>query len=189
MASAATASSERLLTIEEFEQLSANGQRSELVRGRIVALNPPFPWHGYVCGKVDRIVGGYGESQDLGYPMTNDSGVVTERNPDTLRGADFAFYSYKKVPKGSLVERGYLAVAPDLVIEVRSPDDVWKDIVAKVEEYLNAGVGVVCVLDPERRTATIYEPNQPEVTLQANLELTFPNVLPGFSVQVSRFFE
>ena len=75
------------------------------------------------------------------------------------------------------------------MIEVRSPDDLWKDILVKVAEYLQAGVDVVCVLDPERSTATIYEPHKPEVTLQADQELTFPSVLPGFSIKVRRFFE
>src|SRR5438876_5074170 len=140
MASAATTSSERLLSIEEYQQLPANGQRTELVRGRIITLNPPFPWHGYVCGNVILLAGGFVRDQDRGYVVSNDAGVVTARNPDTLRGADFAFYSYKRVPKGSLAKRGYLAVAPDLVIEVRSPDDLWKDILGKVVEYLNAGV-------------------------------------------------
>ena len=188
MASAATTSSERLLSIEEYQQLPANGQRTELVRGRIITLNPPFPWHGYVCGNVILLAGGFVRDQDRGYVVSNDAGVVTARNPDTLRGADFAFYSYKRVPKGSLAKRGYLAVAPDLVIEVRSPDDLWKDILGKVVEYLNAGVSIVCVLDPERRTATIYDPNK-QVTLQADEELTFPEVLPGFAVKVGRFFE
>ena len=57
---------------------------------------------------------------------------ITERDPDTLRGADFAFYSYTQVPKGSFPKRGYLKVPPDLVVEVRSPDDRWKNILSIV---------------------------------------------------------
>ena len=186
MASPAT---EKRLTLEEYEKLPPNGQLTELVRGRVVTLNPPFPWHGYVCARVGLIVGGFVDNQDRGYSMTNDSGVITERDPDTLRGADFAFYSYKRVPKGSLAKRGHLTIAPDLVIEVRSPGDPWKGIFVKVGEYLNAGVEVVCVLDPERRTATVYQATEPEFTLQEDQELTFPTVLPGFAVRVAHFFE
>jgi Uma2 family endonuclease len=152
-------------------------------------VNPPFPWHGFVCGKVDRIVGGFIEQGDLGYPITNDAGIITEREPDTMRGADFAFYSYQRVPKGTLGRTGYLAVAPDLAIEVKSPDDRWKDILTKVVEYLNAGVSIVCVLDPARLTVTVYEPDQPEQRYEADATLTLSGVLPGFSVLVRRFFE
>jgi len=185
----ATVETEQLLTLDEYFRLADQELPSELVRGRAVSMNPPIPYHGFVCGKVDRLVGGFIETHDLGYPMCNDSGVVTEHDPDTLRGADFAFYSYQRVPKGSLAQRGYLAVVPDLIFEVKSPDDRWKDILAKVAEYLNAGVTVVCVLDPGRRAATIYQADEPEQTFGADQTLAFPELLPGFSVKVSQFFE
>jgi Uma2 family endonuclease len=189
MATVETMAAERLLTAKEYLQFPANGLFTELVRGRVVHMNPPTPWHGFVCGKVDRIMGGFIENQDLGYPVINDSGILTEHAPDTIRGADFAFYSYHRVPKGTLLKQGYLAVTPDLALEVKSPTDRWKDIWTKVAEYLNAGVSVVCVLDPERMTATVYLPDEPERKFEADDTLTLPSVLPGFSVVVRRFFE
>jgi len=187
---ASVATPERLITIDEYLQLASQFDGpTELVRGRIVIMNPPYPWHGYVCGRVVLLVGGFIESNDRGYPACNDSGVATEHDPDTMRGADFAFYSYQRLPKGTFKQKGYLSVAPDLVIEVKSPSDAWKNILAKVAEYLNAGVTVVCVLDPERQTATIYQADEPEQTLTAEQTLAFPTVLPGFSAVVKRFFE
>ena len=88
-----------------------------------------------------------------------------------------------------MAKKGYLDVVPNLAVEVKSPDDRWKDILAKVAEYLNAGVSVVCVLDPKRSTVTVYQPDQPEQTFNADDTLTLPTVLPGFSVVVRRFFE
>jgi Uma2 family endonuclease len=184
-----TATGERLLTVEEYAQMPDNGAPSELVRGRVVTLNPPYPYHGFVCVNAVKILGAFVDPRELGYLLSNDSGVVTERDPDTLRGADVAFYSYARVPKGTLLHRGYLAVAPNLVIEVRSPDDAWSEILTKVAEYLRVGVQVVCVLDPQRSSATVYRPDQPEVTLNEDQELTLSDVLPGFSVLVRRFFE
>src|SRR5258707_14195736 len=95
------ATAEAFLTAEEYALLD-NGQPTELVRGRIVPMNPPYPWHGYVCSKLSRILGNYVEEHDLGRVMSNDSGVVTERGPDTVRGADVAFYSYDRLPKGPI---------------------------------------------------------------------------------------
>jgi Uma2 family endonuclease len=189
MSTVETAAPERLLTVEEYAQLPDNGLPTELVRGRVITLNVPIPWHGFVCGKVDRIMGGFVEEQDLGYSMINDAGIITKRDPDTMRGADFAFYSYQRVPKGTLAKKGYLTVAPDLAVEVKSPDDRWKDVLTEVLEYLNAGVSVVCVLDPARSTVTVYQPDDPERKYEADDTLTLPSVLPGFSVVVRRFFE
>jgi Uma2 family endonuclease len=119
--------------------------------------------------------------------VSNDSGVVTARDPDTVRGADVGFYSYKQFPKGPLPE-GYLPVAPEVVFEVRSPGDRWRDILAKVAEYLAAGVLRVCVLDQQTETITVYSSDEPEVRLTRDQELVLPELLPGFAVRVSRFF-
>src|SRR5438552_2349446 len=135
-----------LLSAEQYLQLPDRGVPTELVRGRVVEMNVPAPRHGQICSKVDRIVGNYAEEHGLGHVVTNDSGVLTEHDPDTVRGADVAFYSYSRVPRGKL-SSGYLDTVPELVFEVRSPTDRWRKVLAKVLEYLEAGVSVVCVLD------------------------------------------
>src|SRR5688572_979655 len=111
---------EPLLTAEQYRLLPTDGRRTELIRGKVVEMNVPAPRHGYYCSKVDRILGNFAEEHDLGRVMCNDSGVVTERGPDTVRGADVCYYSYRSVPRGPLPE-GYLPVPPELVFEVRSP--------------------------------------------------------------------
>ena len=72
----------------------------ELVRGRIVVMNVPAPRHGtFVHGSV--VVGVFAEDEhDKGRVMYNDAGVITERDPDTVRGPDFSYYSYDRLPKG-----------------------------------------------------------------------------------------
>jgi Uma2 family endonuclease len=179
---------EQLLTAEEFGLLPDNGRPSELVRGRIVEMNMPYPRHGEICGRVARLVGNYLEEKDLGRVVTNDSGIITERDPDTVRGADVAFYSYADVPKGPLPQR-YLQVMPRLVFEVRSPSDRWRVVLAKVVEYLNAGVVLVCVLDPDTETARVYHSDQPDKIFTADQELTLAEALGEFRMVVRRFFE
>src|SRR5262249_17022218 len=116
------------------------------------------------------------------------SGVVTERDPDSMRGADVAFYSYSRIPKGPFPQHAYLTVVPELVFEVFSPSDRWPKVLAKVAEYLNAGVTVVCVVDPDSQTVQVYRDALPQ-TLHGDDELTIPDVLPGFRTPVRRFFE
>ena len=52
-----------------------------------------------------RILGNHVYDNDLGRVLSNDSGVITERGPDTVRGADVCFYSFVRVPKGPLPDR------------------------------------------------------------------------------------
>jgi hypothetical protein len=85
---------EALLTAEEYRLMPDNGRPTELVRGRIVSVNVPAPRHGEICANICYLLRRYFEDEDLGHAVTNDSGVQTERDSDTIRGADVSFYSY-----------------------------------------------------------------------------------------------
>lgn len=179
---------QRLLTIEEYALLPEDGRLTELVRGRVVEMPPAKSRHGEVCGTTGWILKSFAKDQDRGRVLTNDAGVITRRNPDTLRGADVAFYSYARLPKGPLPE-GYVQVTPEVVFEVTSPDDRWKDIIEKVSEYLAAGVLAVCVLDPAESLAYVYRADAAPQTFSAEQTLELPEPLADFRVTVSRFFE
>jgi Uma2 family endonuclease len=181
------ATAEKLLTAEEFLLLPDDGVPKELVRGRVVPLTVSTPRHGQVCSHVVCFLHRFLDDHPLGHLVCNDSGVVTERAPDTVRGADVAFYSYRHFPPGPLPS-GYLAVAPELVFEVRSESDRWGWLLTKVGEYLEADVSVVCVLDEPTSRATLYTSDDPPQEIGAEETLTFPDLLPGFEMRVERFF-
>src|SRR5262249_45810191 len=113
---------------------------------------------------------------------------ITQRDPDTVRGADVASYSYNRLPPGDLPDR-YPAVAPELVIEVRSPGDRWPEVLAKVAEYLAAGVSVVLVLDDQRRGAHLFDDDGGHQMLRPDDELALPQFLGAFRIAVGRFFD
>jgi len=177
-----------VLTAEEFGRRPDPGYPEELVRGRIVSMSPPNPRHGQICGKVDRILGNFVDEHELGHVLCNDSGVITEREPDTVRGPDVVFYSYARLPKGALPSH-YVPEVPELIFEVRSPGNRWPAILVKVAEYLDAGVQYVVVLDPDPQTALVYSAEQQPQILGPDDELTFPDLLGEFRVVVRRFFE
>lgn len=176
-----------LLTAEQFARLPDPGVPTEVVRGRVITLRLPTPRHGQICSKNDRIVGNHAEEQKLGHVIINDSAVVTERDPDTVRGSDVAFYSYARVPTGPFPP-GYLDVVPELIFEVRSPTDRWSRVLAKVSEYLDAGVHVVCVLDQTGETLQVYRMEELPQTLDGDDELHLPDLLGDLKVAVRRFF-
>ena len=182
------ATAEALMTAEEFGLRSDPGYPEELVQGRIVTMTVPDRRHGYVCGEAYFLIRQFVGEHGLGRAMTNDSAVITERDPDTVRGADVAYYSYARLPKGPL-RKGYGPEVPELVIEVRSPSDRWREIHEKVAEYLTADVLVVVVLDPDPQTAHIFSADEAPRTLNADDMLTFPGLLEGFAERVGRFFE
>jgi Uma2 family endonuclease len=177
-----------LLTAEEFARRYA-GQRFELVKGILKELPmPASAKHGKICATATYLLSDFVLKHDVGHVMSNDSYVKVKSDPDVVRGADVSYYSYERLPKGKVPE-GILPVAPDLVVEVRSPNDGWSEIFIKVGEYLGCGVRVVIVLDEVSLTASVYRAEEIQRIFDNGDELTVPDVLPGFGVAVRRLFE
>lgn len=177
-----------LLTAEEFFLRQDLDGQVELVKGEVIQMPPAEPYHGSICLSIGMLLKLHAKQHDLGHVFSNDGAVITERDPDSVRGADVGYISYAKIPKGPL-PRGPLSIPPDLIVEVRSPSDRWKDIQRKVLEYLDAGVTVVCVVDPTTETARIYRNDRDEEQLKNGDLVTFDDVLPGFSVPLKQLFE
>jgi Uma2 family endonuclease len=185
--STAIAAEPPLLTVAEFARRPDPGHLEELVRGKVVPYPFPGPRHGELCSNVVLLMGRFLDLQDLGH-LCNGTGVIMERDPDTVRGADVTFYSYRRVPPGPL-PWDYGIEPPELVVEVRSPSDRWPKLLARVAEYLDAGVLAVIVLDDDSRTAFVSMPDTAPQLLGPDDELTISSILPGFAVPVRRFFE
>jgi len=177
----------KLLTAEEYGQLEDAGRLTELVRGKIVEMDRPFTSHGYFMINIGSLLTQFVKQHGLGRVVGGDAGVVTRRDPDTVRGPDLAFYSYQRIP-ADLLPDGYWPASPELVIEIRSQSDRWKDILQKVAEYLSANVLTVAVIDLERQQVHLYSDHETTVLKNKDL-LTFPDVLPGFEVVVERLFD
>jgi Uma2 family endonuclease len=175
-----------LITGEEFARRCAD-QRVELVKGVVKELPIPSPRRGKICAAATYLLSDFALQHDLGHVMSNDSYVRTSTSPETIRGADVCFYGYERLPKGEVPD-GLLPVAPDLVVEVRSRNDTWSDIFAKISEYLGAGVRAVVILDDASQTASVYRQEEFQRIFTNGDELTVPEILPGFSVAVARLF-
>jgi Uma2 family endonuclease len=184
----AAPATQRLLSAAEYAQLPDRGVPTELVRGRVVEMNVPAPRHGEICANITTLINPYVRGKGMGRIVSNDGGILTERDPDTIRGGDVAYYSYTRVPQGPL-PAGYLDVVPELVFEVRSPTERWPRLITKAGEYLEAGVNVVCLLDQVSETAQVYRADELPRTLDADDELHLPDILGDLRVPVGRFFE
>ncbi len=177
----------KLLTADDYLRLPDLGERRELRRGVVVVMNLPGFRHGEVCSNVHHFIDTFVRQQKIGRTLTNDSGIITERDPDTVRGADISYYSYQRVPKGHSPV-GYAGAPPEIVFEVVSPTNTRLEINEKTSEYLRAGVKVVCIVDPQYLTINLRYPDRPDERLTGADLLTLAD-LPGFSVAVEKLFE
>jgi Uma2 family endonuclease len=161
---------------------------SRLVSGQVVNIPSPLTPHGQVIFNIAFLLKAYLKHHDIGRAWGAESGLVTSRGPDSVRGMDAAFCSYARWPKGE-PQKGYAQIAPELVMEVLSPDDRWPRVLKKITEYLDAGVIAVCTLDPELQTVQIHTDGSSARVLRRDDEFALPEVLPGFACRTSEFFD
>lgn len=173
---------DRLLTAEEYAALP-DDRKTELVEGRVVALSWPGFRHGEVQANVAYLLADHVETRGLGHVVIG-TGIVTRRNPDTVRGADISFFSFQRVPRDRVPE-GYPESAPEIVFEVLSPDDRMSEVLRRVAEYLAAGADLACVIDPQRRNVVAYGREAHPVVLSAGDALRLPAPLADWVPRVN----
>lgn len=186
----ATAPTARLVTAEEMAAMPEpdDGARYELVRGVVLRVGePPSPRHGIIALQLGAAILQHVLPRALGRVWV-EGGVITERDPDTVRGPDVAFVRTARIPPGGF-GRGFTDVAPDVVAEVVSPDDRASAVTAKVAEYLAAGVRLVWVVDPAPRTVTAYAAGGAARLYGEGDTLDAGDALPGFAVPVAALFD
>ena len=118
--------------------------------------------------------------------MVGEVGIFTRSNPDQVRGADVVFISHAQYDRRTKT-RGFLDVAPELVVEILSPER--PDTAQKVVEYLGIGVRLVLVVDPDARTIAAHRPDDLVRLYTERDAVPCEDVLPGFTVRVAEVFE
>jgi Uma2 family endonuclease len=171
------------VTAEELQRLRLPGKRTELVRGRLVVREPAGLRHGLIAGEIALTLGQYVKQRSLGRVCTAEPGFKLEREPDTVRAPDVAFIRSEKLPDPP--PEGYAQLAPDLVVEVVSPNDRPGEVLAKVGDWLNAGTRMVWVVDPGPRRVRVYRADGSETVVSEEEALNGEDVVPGFRIPVA----
>lgn len=179
----------RLMTVEELWELPEKpGVNFELVKGVPIEMPGTGGLHALIVGAVYEVLSTFVREHDLGAVFGDNTAYVLARNPDLLRIPDVSFVSWERLPEEGVPE-GFLPGAPDLAVEVVSPNDRAEDVHDKILEYLEAGSQLVWVLWPVRRSVAVHDQSGLTRELGPEDELDGGEVLPGFSVRVSKLFD
>ena len=176
-----------LITAAEFEEMADRLGPCELVRGEVVTMSPAGMPHSRITAKMVVRLERWAEESGQGRTMAGGLGVIVERGPDTVREADVAYYSYRRLGREESPE-GFSPVPPNLIVEIVSPRQGWRKVVRKAGEYLQMGVDRVWIFDPSSRRVHVYRPDAEPVVLNAGDTLCDDDVLPGFQCGVSEIF-
>ena len=171
------------MTPEEFLDFD-DGASYELIDGCPVARNVSIN-SSEGGGRILGLMLPYVPGHSVGRLFNSEMGIRICPNPTDVRKADVSFIKAERAPTE---ESGYLEIAPDLVVEVNSPNDKASDVRAKVQEWLNAGVGTVWVAEPRSHEVTVYRRGETPIVFTAESDITGGEALPGFVCRVERFF-
>ena len=175
-----------LLTADDVARLQPPDKRTELVRGRLIVRDLAGFLHGDVVITVAMRLYAFARMNLLGRVLAAGTGFQLFTNPDTVRAPDVAFVRHERIPDP--MPTGFALFAPDLAVEVLSPDDRPGEVLEKVSDWLKAGTRLVWVIDPERRSARAYRADGGISLLNEADLLDGEDVLPGFNCTVSELF-
>ena len=177
---------DHVTTAEQLAALPEDGMRYELVNGVLNMMSPAGGRHGKLSLKLGRRLGDYVEQHHLGDAYGAETGFLIRQDPDTVLAPDFAFASPATVGESGDSPR-FLPFVPNLIAEVVSPSDRFAEVEAKASAWIDAGVRIALVVDPD--TSTVHEfRSDSEVRVHSGGFIDLSDVLPGFRLDVSELF-
>jgi Uma2 family endonuclease len=177
----------RFMTAEELERSPNRDGLWEVIDGELVDVTGTGGEHAVVTLRVILRLGNFVTPRRLGTILLPDSSIVLAERPLVLRLPDTGFIRAERLPLDQ-IPRGYLRVVPDLVVEVRSPGDAWREVMAKGMMWLEAGAMLVWLVDPSTESVTELAREQPPRRLTREHTLDGGEVLPGFELPVRELF-
>jgi Uma2 family endonuclease len=161
----------------------------EMVNGQRVDLQPMSAYATLIASRLYSRLSLHTEEHALGTSIV-ELLFILDAEHDLRRRPDVAFVSAARWPLNKeFPETGDWGVVPDLAVEVISPNDVFKDIPAKLRDYFQYGVQLVWVISPEERLVYVYESPTRVRILAATDDLTGNAILPGFRIPLAPLFQ
>lgn len=179
------------ITLEDLMHLPADA-RVEVVEGEITELKPIGILHHLIVGNIYSPIDRYVLANDPGAVFFHGLMYLLHHEPSLLRGArvpDVSFIRKGNIPAGWDITKPHPG-APDLAVEVISPDDSAEDTTRRIRDYLKAGTEQVWVVYPESKVVYQYRRDQPSVVTvyQTGDAMNVAELFPDLAVNTRDFF-
>lgn len=169
------------LTIKDLEtfQQQHPDHRMELVDGEIIVMSPSGYEAEEVATRMTAKMFEWVDRRRLGRVTGSSAGFVLPNS--NTRAPDVSFVQAERLRRSP---RSFAELAPDLMVEVKSPSDKLTKLREKIAEFLSLGTRVGILINPEQRWVEIWRTGQEPIVLHDGDTLTVDDVLPGWTVLV-----
>ncbi len=181
-----TQTATKLMTAEEFFEFDGDpGKTYELIRGEVYEMSKPGPRHAQLQSRLNFWLFRHVHAQALG-EVLNESGYKLGASPDMVRAPDVSFLRSARATEAR--QARFLTDAPDLAVEINSPNDVMSEVLDKARWWLRHGTRQVWIVDDKTRTVTVYLPDGAARVYGDGDTLVAEALLPGFALPLAELF-
>ena len=178
-----------LMTVKDAEKVQAilkeagHDYQIELEDGKIIIMGPSDIVSNEVGSLLIRLLGNWIYPRRLGRIFDSAGAFIL---PDSnLTGTDVSFVRAQRLRRSI---RYFAEMVPDLVVEIKSQSDRIKKLEQTVNKFIELGALVGIVIDPDLETVKVFRPNSEPILLENEDILTIPELLPGWSVQITELW-
>ncbi|MDX2241339.1 MAG: Uma2 family endonuclease [Leptolyngbyaceae cyanobacterium bins.302] len=173
-----------LLTVEDLERLQAQipEYQMELVRGEIIVMSPSGLESDEVAVEISRQLGNWVRPRRLGRVAGSSAGFVLPNTNADVRAPDCSFIRGERLKRTT---QKFAQLVPDLMFEVASATDSLDALRQKIQEFLSLGTAVGVLVDPRIHSVEVMRQNQETIMLGDPDILTVPELLPGWTLEIS----
>ncbi|WP_404785099.1 Uma2 family endonuclease [Altericista sp. CCNU0014] len=178
------------LTHAQFRELCRDNRdvRLELTAEGELIVMPPTGWEsGRRNANLTMDLGLWNRQVGLGIVFDSSTGFILPNG--AVRSPDAAWVAKERITALNPNPDGFLPLAPDFVIELQSASDRLKTVQHKMQEYIDNGVRLGFLLNPQDRIVEIYRPGREVEVLLSPAEILGEDVLPGFVLNLKGIFE
>ncbi len=174
-------------TAHQLAALPDDGNRYELVYGELRMMSPAGGQHGRIAMRIGSMLEQHVRTNQLGEVFAAETGFLLSTDPDTVRAPDAAFVSTANF-EGLDAVRGFLPIAPDLVIEVVSPSDTSSNVEEKANSWIHFGVRLELVVDPAIQSIRAYREQSTIAAIISGNQVDASDVVEGWMFAVDDVF-
>ena len=176
-----------LMTGEELLNLPEGGKKYELVKGELIEKIPSGGTHSELSAIIVRFLLNFIWGRDFGKIFGAETGFYLARDPDIVRAPDVAFMTLERWQAQPFPEK-FLEGAPDLAVEIVSPNDRADEIRDKIFDFFDAGCRLIWVVYPRQNLVVAHFPDGTARTYRRTDTLDGGEVLPGFTLELTGLF-
>jgi Uma2 family endonuclease len=177
------------VSYEEFLQLTENSDlRYELIDGELFNLSSPSYNHQIIVGELHTIFNVWFKGKKC-KPLTSPFDITLIKGNDNKNVVqpDIVVICDKE----NIDDKGKYMGVPKLVVEVLSRSTRRKDMLKKLDLYMQSGVAEYWIIDPDKEISYVYNFKENDIDEYSNYsidDIIISNVFQGLEVRMGDLF-